>query len=111
MDQCLIFCRTNFDCDNLEAFLNGLGGGGGFQGKTERGKENAYSCLVLAGQRSMEERRTALQVPPVLLRRLQMVPVLDSRLVECPAVSFELRALRSWRNCTMGSHAPTESSL
>lgn len=27
MDQCLIFCRTNFDCDNLEKFLNGLGGG------------------------------------------------------------------------------------
>jgi hypothetical protein len=28
MDQCLIFCRTNFDCDNLEKFLNGLGGSG-----------------------------------------------------------------------------------
>lgn len=26
MDQCLIFCRTNFDCDNLEKFLNSLGG-------------------------------------------------------------------------------------
>ena len=26
MDQCLIFCRTNFDCDNLEKFLNQLGG-------------------------------------------------------------------------------------
>ncbi len=25
MDQCLIFCRTNFDCDNLEKFLNSLG--------------------------------------------------------------------------------------
>lgn len=25
MDQCLIFCRTNFDCDNLETFLNSLG--------------------------------------------------------------------------------------
>ena len=87
MDQCLIFCRTNFDCDNLEAFLNGLGGGGGFRGKMERGKENPYSCLVLAGQRSMEERRTALQVPLVLLRCLQMARVSASRLV----VIFELR--------------------
>lgn len=26
MDQCLIFCRTNFDCDNLEKFLTSLGG-------------------------------------------------------------------------------------
>lgn len=29
MDQCLIFCRTNFDCDNLERFLNEAGGGQG----------------------------------------------------------------------------------
>jgi superfamily II DNA/RNA helicase len=26
MEQCLVFCRTNFDCDNLERFLNALGG-------------------------------------------------------------------------------------
>jgi ATP-dependent RNA helicase DDX1 len=64
MDQCLIFCRTNFDCDNLERFLNELSGGGGsgFRGKAESGKEGKYSCVVLAGQRSMEERRQALQV-------------------------------------------------
>jgi ATP-dependent RNA helicase DDX1 len=63
MDQCLIFCRTNFDCDNLEKFLNELGGGAsGFSGKAESGKEGKYSCVVLAGQRSMEERRRALQV-------------------------------------------------
>lgn len=62
IDQCLIFCRTNFDCDNLEVFLNSIGGGQGYRGKMERGKENAYSCLVLAGQRSMHERREALQV-------------------------------------------------
>lgn len=114
MDQCLIFCRTNFDCDNLEKFLNSLGelariaclpqarllaqrllrrfvclpagaqrplstgrptaptrppastlpGGesGGFRGKRESGKENPYSCCVLAGARSMDERRAALEV-------------------------------------------------
>ncbi|EFN59708.1 hypothetical protein CHLNCDRAFT_33556 [Chlorella variabilis] len=50
MDQCLIFCRTNHDCDNLEKFLNGLGGCG-----------VPYSCVVLAGARSMDERRAALQ--------------------------------------------------
>ncbi|KAI7842747.1 hypothetical protein COHA_003675 [Chlorella ohadii] len=64
MDQCLIFCRTNFDCDNLEKFLNSLGGGtggGGFRGKRESGRENPYSCLVLAGARSMDERRAALE--------------------------------------------------
>lgn len=33
--QALIFCRTNFDCDNLEKFFaslsGGAGGGGGFK--------------------------------------------------------------------------------
>lgn len=66
MEQCLIFCRTNHDCDQLEKFLNTLGGaggagGGGFRGKRESGKENPYSCVVLAGARSMDERRAALQ--------------------------------------------------
>lgn len=42
-------CRTNFDCDNLEQFLANLGGGSRFKGKMEKGKENPYSCLVLAG--------------------------------------------------------------
>ena len=64
MEQCLIFCRTNYDCDNLERFLNELSGGSGsgFRGMRESGKEGKYSCVVLAGQRSMEERRRALQV-------------------------------------------------
>ena len=63
MDQCLIFCRTNHDCDNLESFLTALGGGGStFKGKRESGKQNAYSCAVLAGKRSMDQRRAALDV-------------------------------------------------
>lgn len=37
-------------------------GGGAFRGKREGGKEHPYSCVVLAGQRTMEERRRALQV-------------------------------------------------
>ena len=32
-----------------------------FAGKVEKGKENIYSCCVLAGMRSMQERRTNLQ--------------------------------------------------
>lgn len=32
IDQCIIFCRTNFDCDNIEKFLNAVGGGERFRG-------------------------------------------------------------------------------
>ena len=60
MTQCLVFCRTNLDCDHLEAFLNAAGGGKGFRGKAEKGVENPYSCVVLAGMRSMDERRRSL---------------------------------------------------
>eukprot|EP00943_MAST-04B_sp_MAST-4B-sp1_P003932 g3932.t1 len=62
MDQCLIFCRTNVDCDNLEKYLIEIGGGrGGYQGKKESGKENPYSCVVVAGFRRQQERRDNLQ--------------------------------------------------
>eukprot|EP00921_Rhytidocystis_pertsovi_P022555 GHVQ01036009.1.p1 GENE.GHVQ01036009.1~~GHVQ01036009.1.p1 ORF type:complete len:801 (+),score=146.66 GHVQ01036009.1:663-3065(+) len=61
MESCLVFCRTNVDCNNLEAFLNQLGGGRGFAGKTETGKESPYSCVVLAGMRSQDERQANLE--------------------------------------------------
>lgn len=90
MEQALIFCRTNLDCNNLEQFLTGLGGGRSFRGQMESGKEGKcvavarhasmsrpsarsearltrcaaavarYSCCVLAGMRSMEDRRRNL---------------------------------------------------
>lgn len=60
MDQALIFCRTNFDCDNVESFLNACGGGRAYRGKAEKGPENPYSCVVLGGARSMDERRRNL---------------------------------------------------
>ena len=72
MSQCLVFCRTNVDCTNLETYLCSLDGshGGGvgghhggrkFSGMMDTGKESKYSCCVLAGMRSMEERRLNLQ--------------------------------------------------
>ncbi len=60
MSQCIIFCRTNVDCNNLESFLCAHGGGQKFRGRVESGKEHKYSCCVLAGMRSMQDRRAAL---------------------------------------------------
>merc|ERR1719343_415704 len=61
MNQCLVFCRTNVDCNNLEAYLNALGGTKAYGGKMETGKENPYSCVVLAGMRNQDERRQNLE--------------------------------------------------
>jgi len=61
MNQCLIFCRTNVDCNNLEQYLNGLGGTQSYAGKMETGKENPYSCVVLAGARDVDQRRANLE--------------------------------------------------
>jgi len=58
--RALVFCRTNHDCDNLERFLKALAAErpdvpGGQAG------DKTYSCLVLAGARTMDERRAALR--------------------------------------------------
>merc|ERR1719163_789565 len=61
MDRCLVFCRTNVDCNNFETYLNALGGSKGYGGKMETGKENPYSCVVLAGMRAQDERQRNLE--------------------------------------------------
>jgi len=67
MDQVMVFCRTNHDCDNLERFLNSLDSSTAdglerIEGVNKKRKReySAYSCVVLAGARSMEDRRAAL---------------------------------------------------
>eukprot|EP00983_Pelagomonas_calceolata_P044045 1139138-Pelagomonas_calceolata.AAC.7 len=62
------------------------------RGKKETGKEGAYSCVVLGGARSMEERRRALQE---WWRALQMHvavrggPGLCTSEYTCPFLSFK----------------------
>lgn len=60
MSQCIIFCRTNLDCDNLETYLCSLDGSQKFRGKQEGGKEAKYSCVVVAGKRSSQDQRENL---------------------------------------------------
>lgn len=68
IDQALIFCRTNFDCENLEKFLNNLeerteqgSPGKSISGDKRKRLPSSYSCAVLAGAKSMDERRAALE--------------------------------------------------
>jgi ATP-dependent RNA helicase DDX1 len=67
MSQCIIFCRTNVDCNNLETFFCSQDDSASsstqnkkFRGIVESGKEIKYSCCVLAGMRSMDQRRESL---------------------------------------------------
>ena len=54
MSQCLVFCRTNVDCNALEKYLCAAGGEKWqFSGKKETGKLGKYSCCVLAGTHHM----------------------------------------------------------
>jgi ATP-dependent RNA helicase DDX1 len=55
MDQVLVFCRTNLDCDLMEKYLKSIGAPGGV------GIADKFSCRVLAGMRSMEERQSSLR--------------------------------------------------
>ncbi|VDP01604.1 unnamed protein product [Soboliphyme baturini] len=48
MDQCLIFCRTKLDCDNLEKFLSKA--------------PEQYRCVCLHGDRRPDERKRNLQL-------------------------------------------------
>ncbi|XP_071441806.1 ATP-dependent RNA helicase Ddx1 [Hetaerina americana] len=52
MDRALIFCRTKLDCDNLEYYLNQIGGGS---------RSSAYSCVCLHGDRKPPERKANLE--------------------------------------------------
>jgi ATP-dependent RNA helicase DDX1 len=63
MDQGLIFCRTQVDCDQLEDFLVGSGGGhkkNVHNVKSDSGPSSRYSCVVLHGGRRQQERTANL---------------------------------------------------
>jgi len=53
MDRGLIFCRTKGDCDNMERYLNNVGGG--------RNNNTKYSCACLHGDRKPPERKANLE--------------------------------------------------
>jgi len=56
MRECVVFCRTNLDCDNLEYFLNEHRKACGLTASSKK-----YSCCVLAGMRTVPQRTAALE--------------------------------------------------
>ena len=75
MDQAIIFCRTKLDCDNIENYLQSLGGGQDtlrilsvYSQYTAiimiagpKSMVNEYSCVCLHGDRRPQERKDNLQ--------------------------------------------------
>merc|ERR1712142_101435 len=53
MDYGIIFCRTKLDCDNMERFLNFIGGG--------KDNNTQFSCVCLHGDRKPHERKSNLE--------------------------------------------------
>lgn len=53
MDYGIIFCRTKLDCDNMERFLNFIGGG--------KDNNKQFSCVCLHGDRKPHERKSNLE--------------------------------------------------
>ena len=73
MDQAIVFCRTKLDCDNIENYLQSLGGGQDtlrilsvYSQYTiiivgPKSMVNEYSCVCLHGDRRPQERKDNLQ--------------------------------------------------
>ena len=63
MSQCMVFCRTNLDCENLATFLKSFEGGSHSSDKKGRdsSEHGKFSCAVLGGTKSMAERQAALE--------------------------------------------------
>jgi len=53
MDYGIIFCRTKLDCDNMERYLNFIGGG--------KDNNKQFSCVCLHGDRKPHERKSNLE--------------------------------------------------
>ena len=60
MSQCIIFCRTQVDCDNLEQFLLTRGDGKKGNSRMDIGSLGRYSCVVLHSGRDQRTRNESL---------------------------------------------------
>ena len=72
MDQAIVFCRTKLDCDNIENYLQSLGGQDTLRILSvysqytiiivgPKSMVNEYSCVCLHGDRRPQERKDNLQ--------------------------------------------------
>lgn len=88
MSQCLIFCRTRMDCENLSAFLLEAGGKKKVNTNTEKGKENQYSNVVLSGGLSPAQRARNLDLFKDGLVRFLICTDVAARGVDIPCLPY-----------------------
>eukprot|EP00760_Papus_ankaliazontas_P026505 PhM_4_TR3044/c3_g1_i3/m.45532/K13177/DDX1; ATP-dependent RNA helicase DDX1 len=62
MEQCMVFCRTRIDCDNVSKVLTEAGGGRAVRGRDDKGKENMFSNVVLHSGITAAERAANLDL-------------------------------------------------
>lgn len=88
MNQCLIFCRTRIDCENLSAFLLDAGGRKKVNTNTEKGKENPYSNVILSGGLTPEQRARNLENFKDGLVRFLLCTDVAARGVDIPCLPY-----------------------
>jgi ATP-dependent RNA helicase DDX1 len=84
MEQVLVFCRTNLDCDLLEQYLKQVGGADGI---------NRFSCRVLAGMRSMTERQANLKAFMEGEIRVLIATDVAARGIDIPELPFVVQMI------------------
>ena len=57
MDQCLVFCHTRLDCNNIHHYLTKLGGGRAFRGAPDAGADIQNKYVIV--------HKTAIIISPI----------------------------------------------
>ncbi|GKY97482.1 ATP-dependent RNA helicase ddx1 [Mayamaea pseudoterrestris] len=82
MDQVLVFCRTNLDCNQTEKYLKSLSQTDG------KGYVEKYSFAVLAGMRRMQERKESLEKFKLRTVRILLATDVAARGIDIQGLPF-----------------------
>ncbi|KAF4665598.1 ATP-dependent RNA helicase ddx1, partial [Perkinsus chesapeaki] len=95
MDRCMVFCRTNLDCDNLETYLHSLDGippnrNVSVEEMMTSTAGYQYSCCVVAGARGRQHNQEALEAFKQGVIRFLICTDVAARGIDISGLPFEL---------------------
>ncbi|EER19828.1 ATP-dependent RNA helicase DHH1, putative [Perkinsus marinus ATCC 50983] len=95
MDRCMVFCRTNLDCDNLEAYFHSLDGISSNRHVSVEDMMTStagyqYSCCVVAGARGRQHNQEALEAFKQGVIRFLICTDVAARGIDISGLPFEI---------------------